>query len=65
MLNDPMEKARHFHDQAEAIEALAKGERNRHRRKIMASISELFFLLHDKFVELSEPAPGEVIKFKR
>jgi hypothetical protein len=57
MLSDPLAKAKHFHNQAEGIEALVPLEASKQRKKVMAEIAELYYLLHDALVEFSrEPS---------
>ena len=64
-MEDPLTKARHYHDQAENMEALARLQSSKPKRQIMDGIAELYYLLHDKFVELNEPAAGEAANFRR
>ena len=63
-MEDLISRAGHYHDEAEAMKALAQTEAGRERRRIMESAAELLFLLHDKFLELGEP-PAQVITLRR
>jgi hypothetical protein len=63
---DQLEKAKIYHDEAEGMKALAMLQDHEMKRKVMLNISELYFLLGDKLIELTEPFPsGEIVKFAR
>lgn len=63
-MEDPLAKARHYHDQAQSMEALARLEASRPQRQILDGIAELYYLLHDKFMELGETAAGADVNFR-
>jgi hypothetical protein len=56
-MNDPLLTALYCHNQAKGIQALASAEQCKHRQDILSAIAELYYLLHDKFVELDDPEP--------
>jgi hypothetical protein len=56
-MGDPLAKAKFYHHRAVTMETRAKLEENKQRRQIMISIADLYYLLHDKLVELSQLEP--------
>jgi hypothetical protein len=53
-MNDLLDNARLYHDQAERMRALARKEENKKNRQVMLAIAEHYYLLHDRMVELSQ-----------
>ena len=65
LMDDAVMNARHYETRAINMEALAAQEGCPERRRLMLSIAEQYYVLHDKFLDLSKSSSAQVIPFKR
>jgi hypothetical protein len=56
-MRDALTEALNFHALAEEMQVAARMEANQQKRKILAAIAELYYLLHDKYAELDGAIP--------